>query len=439
MINRFLASDPDARVLQQAGFLRFALIFVQGIILVRAGVPLGVIGQIELVFFLANFMMFYLQNGGRNSLLSWVPKAEGPEEKTKRLAAVFLTMHLLGILAAIVLFIVIGLDVLPSYEFIAGSDSLYYLIGYVLFTVPVTPLIFNYLLTGRRNRILAFITISYIVQVAVVLTPFLMGMDVHTMIMALAIFAVCRWLFCLVDGKWFTNGLPKRRLVAAFAVFSIPLIVHAFNSGLMDYVDGWIVSWFFGDETFAVYRYGAKEFPVNMLLIGGLVTGLIPGFRSAGAVDPRSMRAEILRLIKTLFPINCLLILISPLLYEWVYSADFVLSARIFNIYALTLVSRVIINQVYLYVFHHNWVLAISTFAEILVNVGLSILLLEHMGILGIPLATVLAFAAHRIFIMVYLKVQMRADVTQYLPVKAYAIASLAMLLCFFIAEMSYF
>ena len=97
---RFLAKDDGARILQIGGILRFALIFVQGVVLVKAGVPLEVIGQVELVFFFANFLMYYLQNGGRNALLSWVPDLAGKTGINLRLGTVFVVMQIFGLIGA---------------------------------------------------------------------------------------------------------------------------------------------------------------------------------------------------------------------------------------------------------------------------------------------------------------------------------------------------
>jgi hypothetical protein len=214
---------------------------------------------------------------------------------------------------------------------------------------------------------------------------------------------------------------------------------HAFNSGLMDYIDGWIVSGYFGEDMFARYRYGARELPINALLIGGLVSGLIPRFSKLGTVDATVVKEESARLIRTIIPANCLLLLASPLLYELVYSEEFVISARIFNIYALTLLSRIIIGQVYLYVFQKNWVLALSTLGEIILNIVLSLILLERFGLLGIPSATVIAFALHKVFITIYVGRRLGAPLTTYVPLKLYALASIALLASFVIAEFIYF
>jgi len=151
------------------------------------------------------------------------------------------------------------------------------------------------------------------------------------------------------------------------------------------------------------------------------------------------MLREIRKLIRILVPVNVLLILLSPLLFKYVYTSDFVVSARIFNIYALTLTSRVVISQVYLYVGKRNWVLAASTSVEIIINIILSIILLKHLGLYGIPLATVIAYLLHRIFLFTYIYYNMGVSPKRYLPYGDYALAICIMLGAFALAELIYF
>jgi len=207
----------------------------------------------------------------------------------------------------------------------------------------------------------------------------------------------------------------------------------------MDYVDGWIVSLVFGEESFALYRYGARELPFNVLLIGGLVSGLVHRFKATDVVDAATLRAEILQIMKLLFPINCALILLSPVLYTLVYHEEFAFSARIFNIYALTLLSRVVINQVFCYVHHHTWVLTWSTAVEVVVNVILSILLMQWLGLLGIPLATVLAYALQKLFLIIYVRKKFGVRLSEYVPITQGIWYFTAMIACVILAEWIYF
>ena len=439
LIHKVLATDRGSRTLQLAGMVRFVLIFIQGVVLVKAGVPLAIVGQVEFVFFLANFMMFYWQTGGQNGMLSWVPDEQIAGGEDRKLGAVFTAVHVFALVAAIVLILVFQVEAVRTSSEAIGSNDIWLLALYVLFTLPTSPIIYNYLIRKQFRKILWYIAVSYTLQISAVLIPMLMGMGIREMLSGLVIFAFVRWVFVLVDGKWLVGGLPSRKLVGAFMLFSLPLVLHALNSGLMDYVDGWIVSWFFGDELFAVYRYGAKELPINALLIGGLLSGMIPKYSAAGGVDAVALRAELRKLIMTLFPFNCLLIVVSPLIFEFVYSSDFILSARIFNIYALTLLSRIIINQVFLYVHKLNWILALSTTAEIVINVILSVIFLQKLGLLGIPLATVVAYFAHKLFLIFYIRQTMSVRLVSYLPGREFAIAVVAMVASFCFAEYMYF
>jgi len=433
----FFAEDNDARVLQAAGILRFVLVFLQGVILVKAGVDLELVGQIELIFFLINFLIFYLENGGRNAMISWVPT--DPEGFNERLGAAFGAMHLLGLIAAALVIGFLSLPNAPGYTFLQGGSAPIFMAVIVLTSVPVSILSYNYQLTGRRQRILPWIGFSFLLQLCAVVIPVLQGKGIIDVLMWLSVVTSARWLFALLDGKWFTNGSSGLKGSLLFLGFALPLIFHALNSGLMDYIDGWIVSGYFGEDMFARYRYGARELPVNALLIGGLMSGLIPVFSKAGVVNAEKVKSETNRLIRTILPANCLLLLVSPLLYELVYSDEFIISARIFNVYALTLISRVIIGQVYLYVYRKTWVLALSTLGEILLNILLSLLFLNYFGLMGIPFATVVAFAVHKVFIILYVGKSINQPLKAYVPLKEYIIASIMLLVSFSLAEFIYF
>lgn len=434
-----LASDPGSRTLQQAGMIRFLLIFIQGVVLVKAGVPLGVVGRIEFVFFVANFLMFYWQSGGQNSLLSWVPRDRDPQEFNRRLGAVFMAMHLFAVVAVVLFSVAWQAGIVEKTGSELSRLTAIYLGIYVFFTLPTSPILYNYLLRSHLRKIIAYISISYALQIFAVLVPVLLGLGVETMMQSLAVYAFLRWVFVVLDGRWFRSGFPATRTVRLYIAFSIPLVLHALNNGLMDYVDGWIVSAFFGEEQFALYRFGAKEFPFNALLIGGLVAGLIPRYAASGKVDDGAVKEEIRKLIRTLVPVNVFLILLSPLIFRYVYSSDFVISARIFNIYALTLISRVVISQVYLYVDKKNWILAASTTAEIVINIALSILLLQWLGLYGIPLATVIAYILHRIFLFAYISYGMGVNPGAYVPLREYVTAIVIMLVAFAGAEVIYY
>ncbi|MDP2336448.1 MAG: hypothetical protein Q8N05_08375 [Bacteroidota bacterium] len=60
---------------------------------------------------------------------------------------------------------------------------------------------------------------------------------------------------------------------SSFGVFSLLL------SGSGQYIDGFIITAWFDDATFAVFRYGARKFPlVIILLANAFSSSVLPGF-----------------------------------------------------------------------------------------------------------------------------------------------------------------
>jgi O-antigen/teichoic acid export membrane protein len=435
LLRRYLAFDDTARAFQLAGVFRFALIFIQGIILIKAGVPIAIVGQLELIFFVVNFFQFFWQNGGHQAMLSW--KA-GPERITA-VGTIFGGMHLQAFVAMCLLWIVTAFPLNDEFSHLLSGKNLAGLSAYVFFSIPVGAITYAYMVRNQLSRIIWYTIFAQGAQCVIVVVTMIAGWPVDDLVSALALYAVIRWLVVVVIGKWFSNGMPAFRPMWAFVVFSIPLVLHALNGGVMDYVDGWIVSFFFGDELFALYRFGAREFPLNALLISGLTTGLINRAKIKDQIEGIVLRSETLRMIRRLFPINCLLILLSPLVFTLIYNEEFMLSARIFNIYVLTVLARVILSQVYCYVHHETWVLTWSTAAEIVLNIGLSLLLLNWIGILGIPIATVLAYAGQKVFLIYYVRRRFGVAFSEYAPVRACIWYFAAMILCTVIAEFIYF
>ena len=59
----------------------------------------------------------------------------------------------------------------------------------------------------------------------------------------------------------------------------LPLVITSLISGSAQYIDGIIVSAVYRHpERFARFRYGAKEFPLALMLANGLSSAMLPEF-----------------------------------------------------------------------------------------------------------------------------------------------------------------
>src|SRR5690606_31499220 len=297
------AKEPAARALQLAGLLRFTVLFLQGIILVKAGVPMAVVGQLELIFFVINFFQFFWQNGSHQAMMSW----KCAEEQVQAVGPIFSAMHLQALAAAALVWLVLLVPVDPELDALLTPHNLLAVSGFVFFSIPVHTLHYAFLVRGQYRNILWFAALSQGLQTVLVLAVLLMGHDIPTLLKFLGAYALIRWMVVVMVGRFYKTSLPAWSGIWAFIGFSMPLIFHALNSGIMDYVDGWIISLFYGDETFALYRFGAREVPLNSMLVGGLVSGLVHRFRSGNATDNAVVRTETGRAVRVLLPVSCVL------------------------------------------------------------------------------------------------------------------------------------
>ncbi|MEY2904647.1 MAG: hypothetical protein RJA52_663, partial [Bacteroidota bacterium] len=63
---------------------------------------------------------------------------------------------------------------------------------------------------------------------------------------------------------------------------SLPLIAYSFLGAMHIFLDGWIVQYFFPEDSakFAIYRYGSKELPLSMAITASFGLAIIPSLKT---------------------------------------------------------------------------------------------------------------------------------------------------------------
>jgi O-antigen/teichoic acid export membrane protein len=101
----------------------------------------------------------------------------------------------------------------------------------------------------------------------------------------------------------------------------IPLIITTLISGSGQYIDGIIISAYYKDPAvFAVFRYGAKEFPLVLMLANGLNAALLSEFSTREKMKEsiEKIRLKSKSLMHFLFPATMVMMLIA----RWLYLSD---------------------------------------------------------------------------------------------------------------------
>ncbi len=218
----------------------------------------------------------------------------------------------------------------------------------------------------------------------------------------------------------------------SFLKLSYPLILATLIGGGAAYLDGFLVLHFFENDDLAIFRYGAREFPLFLIAASSLSNVFIKNFSEETLSDTaREIKLKSQKYIFTLFPIAIVLMWSSTYVFQWVFSPEFEQSAFIFNVYLLTLSSRFLFPQSLLIGAGKNRNILKFSVVELLVNLLLSIIFLRLWGLVGIAIATVAAFMLEKILLAAKVKKELGISFYEYTPVATWTIGSIILLASF--------
>jgi len=220
---------------------------------------------------------------------------------------------------------------------------------------------------------------------------------VEGILIGLLSYAIVGFIWILTQIR-FIRDLQLRKLFLMLWPVTWPLILYAVSSAIARSLDAWLVARYFDESVFAVFRYGAREFPLVVALAGGLSIIMIPRLIQNDALPDLKMRST--RLMNRCYPIVAVLMLFSPPLFEFVFGIAYRESALIFNVYLLLTLTQLIFPQVVLTARGDTKILWWISLIELAVNVGASLMLMKQFGLIGIVCGTLLAFMVEKIILL---------------------------------------
>ncbi len=225
--------------------------------------------------------------------------------------------------------------------------------------------------------------------------------DLTGILIGLISYALVGLIWVLVNTG-FVRDMQVKKLVVSLWPATWPLVMYAVSAGLARSFDAWLVAHRFDEASFAIFRYGAREFPLVMALAAGLSTIMIPKLRFVQALEELESRST--RLMHLCFPIVSVIMLLSPFLFAFFFGAAYRESALIFNIYLLVTLTQLLFPQSVMTARGDTRLLWYVSIAELLVNVVASIILLSYFGLAGIAWGTLIAFAFEKAVLMVLVR-----------------------------------
>ncbi|MEE9439849.1 MAG: lipid II flippase MurJ [Saprospiraceae bacterium] len=328
------------------------------------------------------------------------------------ITVVFTVLGFIGSIVLLVYLLSVGLSSIPI--------NIMFIMAFVVISIPSSLTEHFLLLKDNARSLIYYSLIVYAGYLLIIVSATIRYNSIAGVLYALVVWAFLRFLYLLYYVNKHAVIEWDSKLSFRFLIFALPLIISVMASHSMDFVDGFIVEHYLSKSDFTIFRYGARELPLNTILISAFATAMVPLAMISFDQTLAKVKERTSKMMNWLFPISIMLMISSPYLFTRIYSNDFFESASVFNIYLLIICSRILLPQVVLYANHKNNVLMIVGAIELCINIFLSLYLLPIYGIQGIAFATVIAFIIQKIILIIYTWKVLSISVTHYLNVPQY-------------------
>lgn len=434
LFNKYINNISGLQLFQ---LLRFGTLLLISIVFAKSTVPTEAIGNYELFLFITALLCSFWINGLIQAFLPLFKNNSTFNDNKSKSPEIFNAFILISCLSIIIIIALVVFRNMFS-EIVTKSGTIPYfnlLLLYIFFSCPSYLIEYIYLLKNKPKSIIIYGIISFSVQLVLVALPVIMGMGMELAVTGLVVTFVLRYLWLLVQLKRFAHFLLSFKFLREHIHYAWPLVFSALLGSSATYVDGFLVLNFFDSSTFAIFRYGAKEFPLVVLMANALSNAMIADFSDRNNLNDalRSLKKRTAGLMNLLFPVTVIFLVFSQWLYPKVFNPDFLESASIFNIYLLLIMSRLIFPHTILIGFKKNSIVMYASFAELMINIILSLIFINKWGIEGVALATVIAFTIQKVIWIIYNKSTLGISPEKYIPVRLLGIYSFIILLTFFI------
>lgn len=452
--------------LQFFQLFRYGSVFLISIILPRAGLLRDQIGLFEAFLFFAGVVSYFWVTGLIQALLPLASGSGSPEEVTSDKLRVtrkpvnsnlslvtasqsLVTRHssreFFNSFLLLLLFSALSAGALlvasPLLEKLLGQklprEIIWLVVLYLVLFAPSTLVEYWYVITDQTKKLVRYGIVAFTLQILIVGIPVILGFGVRGAIWGMIAAGGFRmiWLaVILIKNGDSTISFPFWK---KYLNLGTPIILSVLLSGSAQYVNGFIVSAKFDPAVFAIFRYGARELPLVALLAHALSNAIVPAItRDGPAAGLKQLRERSSRMASWMFPLTIGLVLVAYFLFPAFYTRNFLESAGVFNLFLLLITSRLLFPQTVLIALKKTRILMIASLLELILNIGLSLMLVQIWGIRGVALATVIAYYFERAFLMTYTRVVIGIPAGQYMDVRKHFSWSAILLVAYLFAEL---
>lgn len=392
-------TSPDGtarKAFQAFQVMRYGAMLLTGVAFAHGGLGTFGIGVYEGLVFLGSLLSFWWLSGTTQGILATARLSS--DTRSSDVFNVFLVLSVAGLLL-----MVLFRSLVTPFTFLTNKpDLLGFYVTYGWYLALITPVYLieqMLLLRGHANGLLAYGAAAFGGQMVLMGLPIFLGHGLDMALQGLLIATFGRYvLLWVLMARWAEFRIDPAYIIRFFSQ-AWPLAIGTLLAGSSEYLDGLIVSRFFDEETFAIYRYGARELPLSLLLAAAFSNALVPSVALRGAVAVSAeIKSEGRKLMHLFFSVGLLLMVIGPFAYPVVFNSDFSASVPVFCTYLLLIIPRSVFPQTLLIGAGYSKVIMVSSAIELVVNVSVSLALMPFLGTTGIAMGTVAASCTDKVY-----------------------------------------
>lgn len=413
--------------------MRFTVFLIISVIFTKSHLTRAEIGSWEMFLFIAGLISFFWVTGIIQSLLPLYHRNKtyqntglNDKKKSPEIFNAFLLLCFFSLL-----FFVIGHSLKYSFSVFHFSGNVPYLnllLLYLLLSNPVCLIEYIYLLNNRSYRIFQYGVYTFSLQLILVILPVILGKNIIWSIYGLLAVTAVRWIWLIILLRRYTEMKISAKFMKEHLYLGLPLVLTSLISGSAQYTDGVIISAVYRDpEWFAWFRYGAKEFPLVLMLANGLSNAMLPEFstRTRMKESLAKIKVKSKKLMHICFPATMFIMLFARWMYPRLFNPEFQKSADVFLVYTLLVIPRLVFPQTVIVGRKKTHITLIASILELVFNIPLSLLMIKlGYNIVGVALVTFVVYLLGKVFLAGYLWIKMKIKPSEYIPLKIYLLYS---------------
>ncbi len=378
--------------------LKFGSVIFTAILMAKFIPDIQIIKTYESLILIGSTLSFFYISGLGQTVIPYYESSTS-ENKNKVFKQLFQSLSLLAFGTGILLMVY-------AYLFKADELNLYFLFALAtLFNIPSFALESYFLAHQKHKALLIWGAIGFSFQIIVLILPTLYYNNLIYGIFGLFLFSFLKFAASIYVLKIKTLKINFVEILN-FNQYSAPVMLSFLIGGSYVYLNAFVVEYFLSDRDFVLYRFGAREFPLFLIIAnsfslvysGKIASGISKGNLNNTLIDFKLQNKKILH---QLFPLAILLMLISKPIFSFLYSSQTQDAYLVFNLLLFLLLSRVLFPQTILFGLQKSKVFITASALELITGIVLSLILVSDFGLKGVCWAMIVAFLVEKLYLIV--------------------------------------